>query len=67
MEQLYRIAILNDPTNNSSYLNLGLLLWKNGGSPEEIIALWEEYLIRVPDDPQKEKIRVIITELKTQS
>jgi len=65
VEQLYRIAILNHPTNNSSYLNLGLLLWKNGGSPEEIIALWEEYLIRVPDDPQNEKIRELITELKT--
>ncbi len=66
VERMYRIAILNAPDLTSSYKDLGLLLWKNGGSTSEIIALWEKYLQLVPDDPENETIRLVLASLKEQ-
>jgi hypothetical protein len=62
--KMYRIAILNNPANPSSYKNLGILLWKNGGSTTEIIAMWEKYFQMVPDDPGNANLRSVITALK---
>jgi hypothetical protein len=62
--KMYRIAILNDPVNPSSYKNLGILLWKNGGSTTEIIAMWEKYFQMVPNDPSNADLRSILTTLK---
>jgi hypothetical protein len=64
VERLYRIAILNNPVNPSSYKNLGILLWMNGGSSAEIIELWERYLQMAPNDPDNANLRSTIAKLK---
>jgi hypothetical protein len=66
VEKMYRIAILNYPANPSSYKNLGILLWKNGGSSSEIIQLWEKYLLMAPNDPGNVELRSTISALKNQ-
>ena len=66
VERLYRSAILNAPSFESSYKNLGLLLWNNDGSTSEIISLWEHYIQLVPNDPENEAIKSALETLKEQ-
>ncbi|MBN1190100.1 MAG: DUF2723 domain-containing protein [Dehalococcoidales bacterium] len=66
VERMYRLAILNSPDIKSSYNNLALLLFNNGGDPAEIVALWEKYLQLVPDDPQKAELLSAIDKLKAE-
>ncbi|MBN1191715.1 MAG: DUF2723 domain-containing protein [Dehalococcoidales bacterium] len=64
VERLYRIAILQNPINPGAYKNLGILLWRNGGSHSEIIELWEKYLQMVPDDPNRAELEQVMSGLK---
>lgn len=66
VEKMYRQAITDSPLLWGSYKNLGLVLWKNGGSPSEIISLWEKYLVQVPNDPNASDMRTVINQLKQQ-
>ena len=64
VERLYREAIRISPTIAGAYKNLGILLQTNGGSPEEIIGIWERFLWLVPDDPEAGAIRATIDRLR---
>jgi hypothetical protein len=64
VEKMYRIAILDDPGDAAAYKNLGLLLWRNNGSPAEIISIFNKYLQMAPDDPEDDNIRSVIKTLE---
>jgi len=65
VERFYRDAIRISPTIAGAYKNLGVLLQANGGSPEEIISVWERYLELRPDDPQAGAIRSALERLRS--
>ena len=55
--RFYRLALQLDPTYAPAEKNLGLLLFKTIGPTQEVTSLWQDYLVRMPDDPQAPAIR----------
>ncbi len=55
--RFYRLALRLDPTYAPAEKNLGLLLFKTVGPTGEVARLWQDYLVRMPDDPQAPAIR----------
>lgn len=50
----------------SAYKNLGVLLRATGGSPEEIVRVFERFLELEPNDRDAPAIRTVIAELKAE-
>ena len=64
VQQLYRTAILLSPGLTTAYRNLGLSLYRHGGDPAEIVAVWSEYLTLDPNGPQAAQIAKVVTGLE---
>jgi hypothetical protein len=62
--RLYRESIRLAPEQASAWKNLGLLLRDNGGSIDEVVALWDHYLEIAPDDPEAAAIRAEVETLR---
>jgi hypothetical protein len=67
VEKMYRIAILNNPDDYFAYWNLTVLLWNNGGSPDEIRLLAQKSLDLAPDQESKDKARSFLDFLLRES
>jgi dolichyl-phosphate-mannose-protein mannosyltransferase len=59
----YRIASRLDPTNAPALKNLGLLLYKQGAPASDVGALWRQYLLLTPTDPQAPAIRQRLSDM----
>ncbi len=57
VQQLYRTAIRLSPGLTTAYRNLGLSLYRHGGDPAEIIAVWSEYLKLDPNGRRRRRSR----------
>ncbi len=64
VQQLYRTTILLSPGLTTAYRNLGLSLYRHGGDPAEIVAVWSEYLTLDPNGPQAAQIAKVVTGLE---
>jgi hypothetical protein len=64
IERMYRSVIALDPTDAGAYENLGLVLYRSGGEPGEIVSLWTAFLKLDPTAPQAGSIRSLLEKLK---
>jgi hypothetical protein len=64
--EMYKVAIQLNPKNPYPYKNLGLLLYKLGGQPAAVTALWQEYVRMVPTDPEAPEMRRYIDSVRAE-
>jgi Protein of unknown function (DUF2723) len=64
VDQLYRTAIRLSPGLTTAYRNLGLSLYRHGGDPADVVAVWSAYLQLDPSGPQAAQIAKVVSGLE---